>query len=587
MMMNNFKLLNKKNQARNLGRFDLLPSNPNDFKLFNSKEPTAMQSFSFKLLPLSVFALAMLGANSALAQEPPLGAGQILQQNQPQLSAPKKSDIQLQLPSDTGQTTQPGGQTVALTQVILSGNTLFSDEVLLAQLETALESPQDLAGLRNLAEQITNFYRASGYPFARALIPAQAMKQGELKIQVVEGRYGQVEAKSASGDEKLAATAQRFLANLKPTEVIASVPLERSLLILNDLPGMQATPVVRPGSTQGTGDLDVGVTATKRFSGDLGLDNHGSRFSGAYRATGNLKANRLFTVGDQLNFSWLYSSEQTWLGGIQYSLPVGASGLTANLGHSYTDYSLGKGFKGYEGTAAVSSVGLSYPLVRTQQANLSVQLAYQYKDLDDKGIAGYNKATASHALPVQLNFDKRDAFAGGGLTYGQLVLTSGQLDINQSAAVSSDQSFTKLNLQVIRMQNLATRWTLITKINAQWADQTTLDGSESFSLGGPQGVRAYPSSEGSDSRGLVAQLETRYATHFRLTPYAFVDAGQSSRGDTNNGKRRVSGAGLGSSYQWSALQLDASLAWSLSGGDSQADSKGNDPRFWLSGRFNF
>jgi len=546
-----------------------------------------MQLSHFKLLPLSVFALAILGTNSASAQEPPLGAGQILQQNQPQLSAPKKSDIQLQLPSDAEQTTQSGGQAVELTTVVFSGNTLFTDETLLAELGEALKQPQDLAGLRELANHITNFYRASGYPFARALIPAQAMKQGELKIQIIEGRYGQVEARSASGDKKLASTAQGFLANLKPAEIIVSAPLERSLLILNDLPGMQATPVVRPGSAQGTGDLDVAVTATKRFSGDLGLDNHGSRFSGAYRATGNLKANRLFTVGDQLNFSWLYSSEQTWLGGIQYSLPVGSSGLTANLGHSYTDYTLGKGFKGYEGTAAVSSVGLSYPLVRSQQANLSVQATYQYKDLDDKGVAGYNKATASHALPLQLNFDKRDAFAGGGLTYGQLVLTSGQLDIDQSAAASSDQSFTKLNLQVVRLQSLTQRFTLVAKLNSQWADQKMLDGSESFSLGGPQGVRAYPSSEGSDSRGLVVQLETRYAAPFGLTPYAFVDAGQSSRGDTNNGKRRVSGAGLGSSYQWSALQLDASLAWSLSGGDSQADSKGNDPRLWCSGRFNF
>lgn len=544
-----------------------------------------MQKVNFKLLPLSVLTLAFVAANAATAQDAPLGAGQILQQSQPQLVAPKKSDIQLQLPNDVGQAVQPGGQTVELTTVVFSGNTLFSDETLLAELGEALKQPQDLAGLRELANRITNFYRTSGYPFARALLPAQAMKQGKLQIQILEGKFGEVTAKS--DDAKLAAKAQSFLAPLKTGEVIASDTLERSLLILNDLSGVQALPIVRPSATQGAGDLDVAVTATKRVSGDVGFDNHGSRFSGAYRASGAIKANRLLTVGDQLNLSWMYSSEQTWLGGIQYSLPVGSAGLTANLGYAHTDYTLGKGFKGYQGTAAVSTAGLSYPLVRSQQANLSLQVTYQYKDLDDKGISGYNKATASHALPLQLSFDKRDGFGGGGLTYGQLILTPGQLDIEQSTGASSEQSFTKLNLQVVRLQSLTSRWTLMAKLNTQWVDQKNLDGSESFSLGGPQGVRAYPTSEGSDSKGVVGQLEARYVTAFKLTPYAFVDAGQTDRGSVDNSKRSVAGAGVGSSYNWQALQLDASLAWSISGGDSQADSKGNDPRVWFSGRYNF
>ena len=542
-----------------------------------------MKNTHFKLLPLTLCVLAALGTSKVAAQDAPLGAGQVLQQNQAKELAPKKSDINLQLPGDAGQTVKPGGKTVALTQVAFIGNTVFADEVLLAELGEALQQPQDLAGLRNMAEQITNFYRASGYPFARALLPAQALTQGKLQIQIVEGKFGEV--KATSDDNALAAKAQTFLTPLKTGEVIASKPLERSLLLITDLPGVQATPIVRPSTTQGAGDLEVKVTPEKRVSGEVGLDNHGSRFSGAYRASGVIKANRLLTVGDQLSFSWLYSSEETWLGGLQYSLPVGSSGLMANAGYAHTDYTLGKDFEGYKGTAAVSSVGLSYPVIRSQQANLAVQMTYQYKDLDDKGLSGFKKATASHSLPLQLSFDKRDAFAGGGITYGQFIVTPGQLDIEQSGAV--EQNFTKLNLQVVRLQSLAERLTLVTKLDTQWTGKKDLDGSESFSLGGPQAVRAYPVSEGSASRGLVVQMEMRYATAYGLTPYTFVDAGQTAQGDMDGSKRRISGAGLGSSYAWKTLQLDANLAWSLSGGDSQADTKGNDPRFWLSAKYSF
>ncbi|WP_036217788.1 ShlB/FhaC/HecB family hemolysin secretion/activation protein [Marinospirillum minutulum] len=544
-----------------------------------------MKNTHIKLLPLSVLTLAFFTANAATAQDAPLGAGQVLQQNQAKEIAPKKSEINLQLPGDTGQAVQPGGKTVELITVAFSGNTVFTDEVLLAELGEALQQPQDLAGLRNMTEQITNFYRASGYPFARALLPAQTLTQGKLQIQIVEGKFGEVEA--TSNTAALAAKAQSFLTPLKTGEVIASKPLERSLLLITDLPGVQATPIIRPSDTQGAGDLEVKVTPEKRVSGEVSLDNHGSRFSGAYRASGVIKANRLLTVGDQLSFSWLYSSEETWLGGLQYSLPVGSSGLTANVGYAHTDYTLGKGFEGYEGTAAVSSAGLSYPVIRSQQANVSVQMTYQYKDLDDKGLSGFKKATASHSLPLQISFDKRDAFAGGGITYGQFIVTPGQLDIEQFGAAAKDQSFTKLNLQVVRLQSLAERLTLVTKLDTQWTDKKDLDGSESFSLGGPQAVRAYPVSEGSDSRGLVVQMEVRYATAYGLTPYTFVDAGQTARGDVDGSKRRISGAGLGSSYAWKTLQLDANLAWALSGGDSQADTKGNDPRFWLSAKYSF
>ncbi len=545
-----------------------------------------MKRLPSKLLPLSVLTLAVLAVNTVTAAEAALGAGQILQQNQPRQVAPKESDLELQLPGDAGQTVKSGGQTVKLTTVTFSGNTLFTEEELLTELTEALQQPQDLAGLRQLADQITHYYRSNGYPFARALLPTQTLAEGKVKIHVVEGRFGEVAA--SSEDTELADKAQTFLTPLQTGEVITSKPLERSLLIITDLPGVKAVPIIRPSAAVGAGDLEVIVSPEKRISGEVALDNHGSRFSGAYRASGAVKANRLFTVGDQLSFSWLYSSEETWLGGIQYSLPIGSSGLTANVGFAHTDYTLGKGFEGYEGTAAVSSAGLSYPIIRSQQANLAVHLTYQYKDLDDKAsMLNYKKGTSSNSLPVQLSFDKRDGFAGGGITYGQFILTPGKLNIEQTATASDDQSFTKLNLQLVRMQSLANRLTLVTKLDTQWADQKALDSSESFSLGGPQAVRAYPVSEGTDSRGLVVQAEVRYNTQNGLTPYTFIDAGQTEKGDIDNSKRRVSGAGLGIIYNWHAFQFDANLAWALSGGDAQADNKGNDPRFWLSGKFNF
>ena len=128
-----------------------------------------------------------------------------------------------------------------------------------------------------LADRITAHYRHEGYSFARAYLPKQEVTGGRLTITVLEGRYGTVRT---SGEETLARPAAAFLKTLKSYDVIAQSPLERATLLLGDLPGITAFPVLRPGSARGTGDLDVAVSRSKRWDGTFSLDNHGNRYAG-------------------------------------------------------------------------------------------------------------------------------------------------------------------------------------------------------------------------------------------------------------------------------------------------------------------
>lgn len=54
-----------------------------------------------------------------------------------------------------------------------------------------------------------------------------------------------------------------------------------------------------------------------------------------------------------------------------------------------------------------------------------------------------------------------------------------------------------------------------------------LDGSEQFSLGGADGIRAYPQGEASGSSGYQATAELRYATSIaNLSLATFIDWGR-------------------------------------------------------------
>lgn len=442
----------------------------------------------------------------------------------------------------------------------------------------------DFAGLRSLTNRISLYYRETGYPFARALIPEQNMRGGELLIQIVEGRYGEI---STSGDASVAADARPHLHTLRSGGLIEASQLERATLLLGDLPGIRIVPVMRPGADTGTGDLDVQVFEEPRFSADLELNNHGNRYSGEYRVQSELRFNRLLVLGDAFSMRVFYTNENTWLGQIGYSLPVGYSGLRASLSYAHNDYSLGKQFSGYDGTSKATTVGLSYPLLRTQHSNLILNASYQYKDLDDNGILNYNKGTRSQSYPLGIQVDRRDGLGGGGVTYGSLVITPGRLTSDDNLGASNRYSFVKTNLQVLRLQRLSDQWTLFASLSGQTANRRVLDGSESFSIGGPGAVRAFPVGEGSDARGWFGQIEMRYAIDDHFAPYAFYDLGSTARGDVDGSSRDLAGAGVGVRYKRDQFSLDASLAWKTRGGDARSDDRQRDPRLWFAASYRF
>src|SRR5690606_37811329 len=143
----------------------------------------------------------------------------------------------------------------------------------------------------------------------------------------------------------------------------------------------------------------------------------GNRYTGRIRGLADIYANSPFLFGDQIRNSTIYTEEDMWFGSAGYSLPVGFSGLRANLGYSHTYYQLGETFSDLDahGTADVASAGMSYPLLRSQKSNLLLDATYQHKWLtDEQDTAGDKDKKNSDAVPVTLAFDRRDSLWGSG-----------------------------------------------------------------------------------------------------------------------------------------------------------------------------
>jgi hemolysin activation/secretion protein len=165
----------------------------------------------------------------------------------------------------------------------------------------------NLAELSAVADRITEYYHSHHYPLARAILPAQTIKDGVVVIQVLEAKYGKVTLHNQSHvtDSLLQST----LSPLKVGEVIEQTEMDHVLLLLSDVPKIEVHALIKPGETVGTSDLDVTTLAGPRWSAIASIDDYGNKYTGRTRGGGTVTLVDPFDHGDYLSLAGLSSGE--------------------------------------------------------------------------------------------------------------------------------------------------------------------------------------------------------------------------------------------------------------------------------------
>nr|WP_281272887.1 ShlB/FhaC/HecB family hemolysin secretion/activation protein [Vibrio pectenicida] len=200
-------------------------------------------------------------------------------------------------------------------------------------------------------------------------------------------------------------------------------------------------------------------------------------------------------------------------------------------------------------------------------------------------------------MTTALNFDYRDTFWGGGVTYGSLSWAHGFLDLDDNLYAVDNLTahtqgvFDKINLDVRRIQALpAKKLSLYVRIVGQKTFEN-LDSSEDFGLGGPNGVRAYPVGESYGDEGIFGQVELRHTYNNNINPYIFYDYGHIKTNHTSwttqDNDRSIGGIGFGLQATYKSLNIDTAAAWRTVGGLPQSDSRITTPTLWLNISYNF
>lgn len=571
------------------------PSRKLDCALDRERARGIQRDASHLSIALWLCATSITASQNAHAQVRP-DAGQTLESVRPAPTLPNRNPAAaLPVTEEARAVSDPGTLLIPLTRWRITGATAFSDAELLALVHDRIGRELTLDELNAAAAQITTYYRGHGYLLARAYLPAQDIRNGDVEIAVLEGRLAAVKVDNAS--RVGASIVGEHVEHIDTSGPLRGQGLERSLLLLNDLPGVEVRSTLRPGATVGTSDLDLRVRGTRGFDGSVDADNYGNRYTGELRAGGTLNVNTPLRRGDLFTLRASTAGSGMTYGRAAWQTPLGGDGLQAGSAWSSLRYELGEDFESLqaEGDARVSTLWAAYPILRSETRNLSVRVAYDDKRLNDRVDAVSTDTRKSlDVWTLGITGDRSDTLGGGGLTTYRLDIVGGRVKLDpRSSAIDqsagghdTEGSYGKLALDVSRLQRLNNQWLLYAEISGQVSSKN-LDTSEKQSLGGIYGVRAYPQGEASGDAAAIVNLELRWQLPGLpdTQMLAFVDAGtvwvnHSALATDGDNRRSVSGEGLGVQWLWpESFALKAYVAW-RSGPEPTAD-KDRQPRFWM------
>lgn len=462
------------------------------------------------------------------------------------------------------------GKKLLIKDYTFDGNSHVSSEELSSLINEYKNKELNFAELQNIASILTKEYRNRGYFVARAYIPKQKLEENNniLKFSIIEGNYGEIKVENNSNVKDFVVQSMLDDAKSKDNVVLADT-LERSMLIVNDTPGIIVSQAdVKPGIEVGSSDFLIKTEKTSFYDGYVVSDNYGSKYTGKNRIMSGINLNSPLQIGDKFSVSGLLSNgndiENYKMG---YSFPLMGNGLRGETNYSKTNYdlvNLGQTTPDgiYDGYTVNVEAGISYPVIRTKMENLNFSTIYSNKELKDYYDNAISKDREINSVKIGLDYTKKHTLLGfDSASEIETFYTLGELDIKDEISKQSDKegvntqgSYSKININVGNELQFTPIYSLNTNIKTQYAfKQKNLDGSEDFTLGGSEGVKVFNDSEQSVENAilfnaeLIAQLPEILSLNHKVG--MFYDIGTGTMSDNSKDvafqKRTLKDLGVG------------------------------------------
>lgn len=264
---------------------------------------------------------------------------------------------------------------VLIRKIDVEGSTVFTPEELrkvTAPFENRELSTEDLEELRRA---LTLLYVDKGYVNSGAIIPDQAVKDGTITIQIIEGELTDIKIEGTRYflpfylEDRIALDAGPPF-NIRPLK-------ERLQILLQDPRIERLNTELKPGLKPGEAVLHARVQEASPFRAWLEFNNFQSPTVGAERGLGTIAVDNGFGIGDQFLFTFGRSNGVNPLIDTSYIVPFTARDTTLELHYRLNDFTVVSApFQelNIESKSQIFTIAIRHPLYRTITDEVAISL---------------------------------------------------------------------------------------------------------------------------------------------------------------------------------------------------------------------
>ena len=424
-------------------------------------------------------------------------------------------------------------------KIVVVGNTVFTPDEIAKVVEPFTLRRLSFSELLAAQSAITNLYVKNGYITSGAFLPPQQLKDGIVKIEVIEGK---LESIAIEGLERLNNNYVR-----SRLAVASKAPVNQDK-ILNALQLLQINPLIltisaelAAGAKPGTSILNIKVQEADAIDMSLIFDNYRSPSVGTDRRQVQLTHSNLLGFGDRFDLAYINTDGSDSLSNLSYTFPFNPYNGTLSLRFANTDSEIiEEPFEDddIDSESRTFELTLRQPLHQTptEDAAIGISFAREETQLSVAGvplpIRGRDEEGESNISAIRLfqEYTTRNTKQVLALR-SQFSVGVDVFDATVNDDGSPDSKFFVWRGQAQYLRLLTPDISLLLRSDLQVADDALVP-IEQFSLGGALSVRGYRQDALLGDNGLFSSAEIRatilripeVSTSLELTP--FLDFGK-------------------------------------------------------------
>ncbi len=384
---------------------------------------------------------------------------------------------------------------VNLKAVEFSESSVLPQEMLQEMAAKYVNREIGIAELKEFIGNINKWYRSHGYITAMAVLPPQEIKDGKLKVLLIEGKIGNV---LVQGNANTRSGYIRGRIDVPQGELLDIRALDRDLAWFNGTNDMKVRIKLQAGEKPGTTDCFLLAYEPLDKTAVLFVDTAGNKSTGETRTGLTFSDSSVIGNRDAFTMTSLMSnsSKAAMLG---YNVPISRRGTRVSLYHSFNNLLIDNAGLEIRGRSQASGFSITHPLQVT--ARLKSELIFDAQ----------RQNSENRVFGITFVDDSEKRFSIGSsflrLSPGQALYCKPLITFCDYDGLGEDKKVQKYQIDAMWQKVLRGNQQLNLRLSAQKAKDEFMPSADQFFLGGMYSVRGYEESVIGGDGGMNLKLD--------------------------------------------------------------------------------